>query len=1456
MMEKLYQSPLRVYLVMLLLAGLGVFSAFKLPVSLFPNANKAKLEIDVDYGSLSAQQFIDEYGNKLENMLNSVQVDQKTVEKVEAFYSDRSCTFKLEFPWGVSTNLAQKEVQSQVNALAAAWPREVRDSLDVGYNNGDGGFLALSFFSDKRTPDELFDTLEPLLMPSLTTIGEARQMNLFNPDKKQIELELRPERMAYYGLRITDIQSWLDGIRRGFNGGSIKTSSDNLPVFVPRAFNSIKELSNLQITTSKEEKVPLRDLARVSLAPSDSNQQIFKTSGMASLILFATPKPGANIKKMSDDVAATIRRLQPTLPSDVNYKILINPSDSITSSIEHVFFEVAIAASLAVLVLFLFIGSLKNVATAAVEIPISLVLAFILMKITNMNINLISLAGLALSAGMNVDASVVVMENIFHHFNLHKGALNSLQDRLRLLMLAVNEVKGPIISSTIASLVVFVPLMSTDGLTNAILGDLARAVVFSHAFSAIVALILVPTVRLQLMRTETQFHTVSPIEKHLSRMESWYSKLLAALLHSKQKRITLFAGLAAAFIFLIALVLPRLPKEIIGIPETDWMVLNVTAQTSTDIKELDGIFSEIDNKLTKEYGEFVDYTFATLWNPKRGNLLIRLKNRKKMDVVWARLESDFQNTPLITYRISPWNPSELPIPDPPHLRVQFSGGEAFKRNQIGDDLRQFLLDKNIFPRLWIDPESSPSPSVEVRPKFSVLEQTSFITPVELAMLSRAATLGLPQGQMSLGTKTYPLMVKFNPRSMSSINDLRALPVGLEKKIVPLAALADIEIKPRNPAIYKIGQSELGVIQAKLNKSDLPKLTEKQKEAQKVVEEWREARRDDLSKAQVSLDIVDPNPDLTEGLRQLKWSLFLSVLLILFVMVLQFGDFIHALLVIVAVPLGAIGVILSLWIFQSNISLNSALGTILLGGLAVANSILLVDYMKRLVAEGHKPNEAALLAGRGRIRPILMTSMTTILGMLPVASGMGEGGKVLQPLGLAVIGGLWFSTLSTLFVVPLLQASYLNFKNNWQPSLKKEKSKLRYQETILLLALLLCFRSEKAFAAIDFYSTLDKLVQENQSVREERSRLQQVEAERLSHIFFWTPTIDLQYKVPTLNDSVSNPEQFNANANFNLFGFGADFARLQASRYRYRYEKFELGSREFNAEFDGLQLIFSRMSLHHQLEITRELLKSQEDLLAVARARFEKGFIPKQEVDKAEIDVENIRARINLLSVQEQEKVRDLLNKTDSDITDFNWPWIAGLKKELPAFKPLQNQTETARMEALQNLARSEEHLVREARLRLLPSVDLTLSKPLRDAGDGYNTRGYISVTLPIWDQFSRRRQISIHQAELEYVRWRKSDLEKSERAEAETSYTQLKLSQQTAQARQRNFDRAKSLYNDALARFKLGRMTANDLFLEQNRLLETQRLLVDGLYDYHVTLGRICRLESQSIRDQSCRWIH
>jgi HAE1 family hydrophobic/amphiphilic exporter-1 len=1025
-MKSLYSSPLRVYLLLGALSLIGIFCGLSLPISLFPNSSKPIVMAYIPYGDMTAKDFLDSYGRSLESSLGSLATETVSVEKLEASYRRGGVSYKVFFPWETPSKEALKEIENIVSRVTSAMPSEVRRNSEVYSWSENNGYFAASFYSPSRDMAELYKILDPIFTAELQKVQDAAGANLWNPAEKEIQVEINPDRLTENQLLPNDITNAIVSAMESFQGGNVEVADKRLQVIVRSAVASISDLQNILVTTPQGKTIHLSHLAKIDYTTPVDKTRVMRTSGALSVILFASPKSGGNIKKMSEDILQIIQEKKSLLPPDVEYKVLVDPSEFIRSSVNNVLHEVGVAAGLAVIVLFLFIGSFKNVVTAAIEIPMSIVLAFILMKLTNMNLNLISLGGLALSAGMNVDGSVVVMENIFRHFEKAKANMG-YHEKLELLMTAVNEVKLPIIASTIASIVVFAPLVFTKGLSSAILGDLAKAVVFSHGLSAIVALILVPTVRLQMMKGESHFHPTSPFEKYFVRLENFYARMLDLFLKRSFWRKAVYGGLILSLLLLVRFVIPQLPKEVIGTPDTDWVVFGLNTQGNTLVRQMETQSEEVESKLLKTLDGKVLYTFTQINSPNACWIMLRLNDKSKMNDVMKQLENEFPNSPMTQYSVDQWNPSELPLPDPDHLQISVRSRETEKMLAAAKELNDKLQEKQYYHRLSTQPETDNPEGISVQPRLQLWPQIyksgSRLPPTDLADYSRVATDGRTVGYLTVDSDLTRIRLKFPNAFVKSVEDLGALPVSISGKLVPLKALADVTVEKSIPTIYRIDQQEQYLIRGRLKKEEKQNSKEVAKKALEVVNQWKKERP--LAK-DVTVSFDNPEKEVDDAIHQLSIALAISTALILVTMILQLGNIANSLLVFVAVPLGLIGVLISLFVFRSTLSLNSLLGVILLNGIAVANSIILVDFLTRLVERGMKPHEAALEAARTRLRPILMTSLTTTLGMLPIALGFGEGGRILQPLGIAVSGGLGVSMLLTLFVVPALQVSYLNW----------------------------------------------------------------------------------------------------------------------------------------------------------------------------------------------------------------------------------------------------------------------------------------------------------------------------------------------------------------------------------------------------------------------------------------------
>jgi len=1024
-MIHLYMRPLRVYVILGALALWGVLSGFQLPVSLFPTSSQITIAANIPVGSLSSQQFYEAYGSELESGLQRIKIDSSGVKELRAEYRNRNANYKIQFEWGAEPDKALNEVRSLINTRFASAPEEIRRSIQIYSWRENSGFFAVSFYSPMRSLDDLYKVLEPMITPMTSQVEDSDNVGLFNPNQKEITVTVQPEKLAQYEVTTWQVQKAISSSVVGMTGGTLKIGEKDYLIDLPKTVDGVEKLGQIRVTDRGRSPIFLKDIAKITSGVSKDNRQKFKTSGVESLILFAEPKQGGNIKRMSDQITAQMKILEKQWPEDVQFKILVNPSEFINKSIQSVVKEVFLAAFLAVVVLFVFIGSFKNVITAAIEIPLSLLLAFILMRLTGMNLNMISLGGLALSAGMNVDASVVVLENIFRHFK-GKNPNLSYSEKAKIIMEAVNEVKLPIIASTVASLVVFMPLIFTQGLTNSLLGDLAKAVIFSHGLSAIVALILVPTIRLQLISRGHQLEAHSPFDKTLRKIENFYRRSLTGFLENRLAQTVAFGSVILLLPVLIFFVLPQLKKEVIGKPESDWLIVGVSSPTFSSSKQVESELDLLEVDLNKNFGDEILYTFTQLYGSNNGHIMLRLKNKKKITEIVEKAEEIYKNTPTKFYFVDQWNPSELEIPDPPHYRLELTGGDPIRRLQIAQDVQNLLTEKGIFDKAQVTPTAESEKEIRVDQYLNSGSESEVMSKGELSHYLRVATDGVYAERLFQNQQELPIYLRLNAESVTSLDQLKALPIGFDGKLIPLGALAKITMENRPPRIYQENQRSLMVVTGRVNKSMAHLSQERKKQAEIEIAQFK-SKLDSNNKNIPNLVEVQPDKELQQSLNQLKWAIAISIFLVFLTMVIQLGDIVHSLLVLVAIPLGFIGVLISLFVFKSSLSLNSGLGTILLNGIAVANSIILVDFIKKLFDGGQDAKSATVDASVARVRPILMTSLTTVLGMLPIALGMGEGGKILQPLGIAVCGGLWVSTLLTLYLVPALQYLYISNK---------------------------------------------------------------------------------------------------------------------------------------------------------------------------------------------------------------------------------------------------------------------------------------------------------------------------------------------------------------------------------------------------------------------------------------------
>lgn len=1020
-LKKLFSHPKRIFAVLGLLTLLGIYCGLTLPISMYPASSRPSVQMYIPYANLSAETFQEKFGSLIEGRINRVSNEETKVDTIEAKYQDSNAFFTITFDWGVPFDRALKEIETVKASVAGMLPKEIADNIGVWQQNRNSGFFAASVYSDNLPLKDLYDKINPLLKHHLEKIEDAETAILWNPEMYILDVRLLPDKLAQYGLLPRHIRTKIQESLSSFSGAKVNFGTSPQQFVIEAELANEKDLEELSFRLG-EKRVFLKDIAEIQYGKDINRERSFKTDGLSALVLYAAPKSGANVKKMSEDIMSVVSEKSVDFPEGTKFRIIVDPAEAINKSVANLVKDVFIAATMAVIVLFLFIGGIKNIGTAAIEIPLSMILSFIVMKQTGMNINLISLGGLALAAGMNVDASIVIMENIFRHRKIWAKAgkaCHTFNQRLELVTTAVKEVAFPVILSITTTLIVFIPMALTSDLTNAILGDLARAVIYSHAISAVVALVVVPVVRILVLKYYSN-DSSAIMDKPLERVKSGYEKILLKLLKIpaiKIYAITIPLLLAVAVSIILV---PELPKEVIGKPGSDWIYMYVGAQDSSSGRHMENILQENESKARELLGEMVDYTWVQKYNKTGGEMMLKLFDRDDMEKAKKILKENFPNSRDRYFSVDSWNPAELPLPEERHFKAIVKGSDDKEIYNTASKLQVFLKEKNYYERTQLSPGTSSIFSYYFVPYKGAMEglrkaggDFSF---ADFADISRLTSEPIELGNVRYRNISTPIKLSLKDKRYNNPEKLESFPIRVGERVIPIKALGQFKhIKKPTSVLYK-DQSQ--IIQVFGSVAD-DKKRGWEAHLEKVETDIRANIDKILTAKENTIEFEWPQQELKDALSQLKTSLMLSLALIFFILWMQFQSVKQVGVIMMTVPLGLVGVILALTVFQSYLSLNSALGIILLNGITVNNSILLTDVVNDLKKRGLRGTDLIITAVNKRLRPIIITSLTTMLGMFPMALGLGDGGKILQPLGIAVTCGLFFATSLTLFVVPIL-----------------------------------------------------------------------------------------------------------------------------------------------------------------------------------------------------------------------------------------------------------------------------------------------------------------------------------------------------------------------------------------------------------------------------------------------------
>ncbi|PKL24018.1 MAG: hypothetical protein CVV47_12200 [Spirochaetae bacterium HGW-Spirochaetae-3] len=1003
----------------ILLCALGVVLASRLPVMMYPQTRRPMVSVRFAHPGISAIDFQRDYADSIEPRLSALD----GVDLMETTYSSDSSSITLTFDWETKSDDAKALVESTMYSVNGGLPSDIRDGYSIRFREGENaGFIVMGAVSDETAPEVLMERLSANVEPRLRAIKDVEEFGIFGLEELQVDVTLDQRAMLSYGLTVSDVNAAFQAGLSPQPLGTLRESGTRYSVRVDRADPDLAALPRMEIKRIGDTLVSLADVSDIVVRYTVPSH-VFMIEDRPAIQVMLTPVEGGNLNRMTEELTAIMEDARDSgqLPADTEFNLYVDPAKYINRSIRQVINAALIGGALAVLIVFLILGEPRNTLIIAVSLPVSIMLSFILMYAFGVSLNLISLGGFALAVGMIVDSTIVVMENIHRRRREDRRPLNSAMWK-HIVMDATRQVRGPVVSSTLTSVLVFLPLSFSAPLANAILGDQARTVVFSLLCSLFVSLSLVPVIAYVLFRGRGNQNVDHLSARGFARLSepivqaviAGYRRILRVLISRRRVAGAFLAATLAVMVIAVAALFPRIPKEIMSKPQSDRVVLffrHGEYDTSVDI--IERLMPELRERMANALSGLEYRSYANV-SGRFNQVLVDFDDPGRVDEAIGRLEREFVSEGYWYFNIQAWDPAALPLPQVYALQLSVYGPDSARKVAILDDMQRLLNDSRLYGRINVRPSPTMANELVLSPRNETLRGFTGLTAASLTALARRALGGTVATTVTDGTYEVDVSAEYPDSELDARGKLEDLLVPWRGSFVPFKHFFDFEERSGVSQIY----SEDGELAFRLYASSSADVSDaerarKERDAVALLSEKL------VMPAGYSYALDNPRVEIDDAVRSLFVAMGISIVLIYLLLCFQFNSLWIPLIILVTIPLGFVGVVASLYAFHSTLNLNSLLGTILLGGIVVNNAIIMIDFYLN-VRKDYPDHRSAIEATAAlRFQPILITTLTTIFGMLPIAIGLGSGSSILQPLGIAVSGGLIVSSFLTLFAIPAI-----------------------------------------------------------------------------------------------------------------------------------------------------------------------------------------------------------------------------------------------------------------------------------------------------------------------------------------------------------------------------------------------------------------------------------------------------
>ncbi len=1009
------RRPVLVTMAFMAVVVFGLVSLKMLPRDLFPEIEPPAISVMTAWPGASAEDVENKVTRIVENNLSIV----SNLKKLTSTSAEGASAVTCEFEWGTNLDEASNDIRDRLEFAKRLLPDDAETPIIFKFNTA---MFPIAVFG--ATADESYSQLNRIIDKEvgdqLKRVKGVGSVSVFGGLVRQINVDLDRSRLQAAGLAPADVAARIAAENYTLPGGSVKVGLREYMLRVPGEFSKVDEISGTVIKASGPNVLRLSDLGRVTDGFEEQTRQV-RVDSRPGVIFIVQKRSGANTVEVVRRVRAKLAEIQPSLPRDVRIGEVFNSGKFIEQSLSDLTGSTMWGGFFVILATLFLLRRVRATLIILTAIPVSLIAAFGGLYLLGYTINVISLFSIAVGVGMVVDNAIVIVDNVSRHIERGERPLEAAA-------FGASEVSSAVAASTLTTVAVFVPLFFVQGITRIFFSQLAMVLIVTIGCSLLVAMTLTPAMCSRILRRERGAHRSSnPFfnagERFLTFLENAYGRVLTAALRHRWLVLALSVGVVAS----TALPFAMVGKEFAPEQDTGDISINVQLAVGTRLEETMRVGLEAERIIQEECGPALKHWYLSAGQERKGGgprfdaqganvfavgAKLVAKNERRTGVkelanaVRARLEAMPE---IVKLNVSTQNPMDrMMMGGGKPIQLEISGHDLAATDELAARIRDIMKSVRGTRDVTISRDSG-KPEIEAMPWRALASQKG-VWVRTMAETVRDNVFGSTASQYRIGGDDYDIFVQLREEDRKSIEDIRQLPIPtVTGGSVPLGSVTNVHETTGPISIERKDQERLVKVECSTYGRDMGSTAE---EIERRVAEVPLPHGVTIAMGGMYKEFKD----VGSGFGVL---VLLALVLVYMVMAAQYESLIHPLVIMFAVPFALTGVIWGLALMGMTLSLLSLIGIVLLVGIVVNNAIVLIDYTNLLRARGAGIIEAAREAGRNRLRPVLMTTVTTAFGLLPLAFAKGEGSETWQPLGVTVLGGLSLSTLVTLVLIPTL-----------------------------------------------------------------------------------------------------------------------------------------------------------------------------------------------------------------------------------------------------------------------------------------------------------------------------------------------------------------------------------------------------------------------------------------------------